>query len=176
MRAIWELNDELTARGAYVCPTNCSCDQLSACGQPYIKSPPPQEGWVVSMQICEDGNDTQRWLVTSEGNIALASNMSLCIHVPGKEVYPLVLGACSVADRFIRSELSSTIVHESSQLCLDLESSGLLGTWTCGDHQPNQAWAYDAVEERLLSLMRYPDRASNFAGECVTTSPPSLRQ
>jgi len=33
--AIWSLNDKLAARGAFVCPTNCSCDQLSACGKPY---------------------------------------------------------------------------------------------------------------------------------------------
>eukprot|EP01062_Namystynia_karyoxenos_P063626 TRINITY_DN56438_c0_g1_i1.p1 TRINITY_DN56438_c0_g1~~TRINITY_DN56438_c0_g1_i1.p1 ORF type:complete len:549 (+),score=179.98 TRINITY_DN56438_c0_g1_i1:76-1647(+) len=34
--AIWRLNDQLMQRGAYSCPTNCSCDQLSACGKPYL--------------------------------------------------------------------------------------------------------------------------------------------
>lgn len=34
--AIWRLNDQLTQRGSWVCPTNCSCDQLSACGKPYL--------------------------------------------------------------------------------------------------------------------------------------------
>ena len=33
---IWALNDALTARGALVCPTNCSCDQLTACGKAYL--------------------------------------------------------------------------------------------------------------------------------------------
>ena len=33
---IWALNDKLAQRGAIVCPSNCSCDQQSACGVPYI--------------------------------------------------------------------------------------------------------------------------------------------
>ena len=35
-RAIWSLNDALASRGALVCPSNCSCDQMSACGRPYL--------------------------------------------------------------------------------------------------------------------------------------------
>jgi len=34
-QGVWKLNDELAARGKAVCPSNCSCDQLSACGKPY---------------------------------------------------------------------------------------------------------------------------------------------
>lgn len=33
--AVWRLNDQLRHRGSYTCPSNCSCDQLSACGRPY---------------------------------------------------------------------------------------------------------------------------------------------
>ena len=33
---VWKLNSQLAARGRHVCPTNCSCDQLSACGTPYV--------------------------------------------------------------------------------------------------------------------------------------------
>lgn len=33
---IWSLNDALAARGALVCPSNCSCDQMTACGKPYV--------------------------------------------------------------------------------------------------------------------------------------------
>jgi hypothetical protein len=33
---VWKLNSQLAARGRHVCPTNCSCDQLSACGVPYL--------------------------------------------------------------------------------------------------------------------------------------------
>ena len=35
--AIWRLNDQLIARGAKSCPSRCSCDQLTACGKPYIE-------------------------------------------------------------------------------------------------------------------------------------------
>lgn len=34
--SIWRLNDQLIARGSLSCPTRCSCDQLHACGKPYI--------------------------------------------------------------------------------------------------------------------------------------------
>ena len=34
--SIWKLNDYLVSKGGLVCPTNCSCDQISACGKPYI--------------------------------------------------------------------------------------------------------------------------------------------
>ena len=33
---IGALNDALAARGSLVCPNNCTCDQLTACGKPYI--------------------------------------------------------------------------------------------------------------------------------------------
>merc|ERR1712137_259019 len=33
---IWAINEKITNQGGLVCPTNCSCDQLSACGMPYI--------------------------------------------------------------------------------------------------------------------------------------------
>ena len=36
--AIWRLNDQLAARGSWVCPTNCSCDELTACGKPYLSN------------------------------------------------------------------------------------------------------------------------------------------
>ena len=34
--AVWRLNDQLAQRGSLTCPTNCSCDQLTACGTPYL--------------------------------------------------------------------------------------------------------------------------------------------
>ena len=33
--AIWSTNDRLAKSGALVCPSRCSCDQVSACGKPY---------------------------------------------------------------------------------------------------------------------------------------------
>jgi hypothetical protein len=38
--SIFALNTKLAARGALVCPSNCSCDQLTACGKPYIGGTP----------------------------------------------------------------------------------------------------------------------------------------
>ena len=35
VNAIWRINDGLAARGSLVCPSNCSCDQMTACGKPY---------------------------------------------------------------------------------------------------------------------------------------------
>ena len=37
VESIWELNDKLIARNLLVCPTKCTCDQLTACGKPYLK-------------------------------------------------------------------------------------------------------------------------------------------
>lgn len=172
VQAINQLNNELLARGAYACPTNCSCDQLSACGVPYIKASPPVAGSTLFMQPCEDGNAAQRWAMTSTGGIALASNLSLCMHAAGPDLYPLTLAPCTAADKFLRSSNSSTFVHAATGLCMDMDNvNGVLRTWACGAAQPNQAWAYDAVEEKVLSLMHYPGTNNNFAGECVTAMP-----
>jgi len=37
-QSVYKLNNALQARGSFVCPSNCSCDQLSACGKSYINS------------------------------------------------------------------------------------------------------------------------------------------
>ena len=34
--SIWRLNDMLIGRGSKSCPSRCDCDQLSACGKPYL--------------------------------------------------------------------------------------------------------------------------------------------
>eukprot|EP01060_Flectonema_neradi_P029796 TRINITY_DN41_c1_g1_i1.p1 TRINITY_DN41_c1_g1~~TRINITY_DN41_c1_g1_i1.p1 ORF type:complete len:526 (+),score=126.26 TRINITY_DN41_c1_g1_i1:40-1578(+) len=35
---IWSLTSQLAARGSKVCPVHCSCNQLTACGKPYLNS------------------------------------------------------------------------------------------------------------------------------------------
>jgi hypothetical protein len=45
------VNDQLQERGALVCPTNCSCDYLTACGKPYLKPTPPKEGDALTMAV-----------------------------------------------------------------------------------------------------------------------------
>jgi len=37
-KAIYKINDAVQARGSFVCPSHCSCDQLSACGKSYINT------------------------------------------------------------------------------------------------------------------------------------------
>lgn len=42
--SIYKLNDEVKARGGFVCATNCSCNQNTQCGVPYIQTPRPHCG------------------------------------------------------------------------------------------------------------------------------------
>jgi len=35
--SIWRINDVLAARGSLVCPSYCTCDQMTACGKPYTQ-------------------------------------------------------------------------------------------------------------------------------------------
>jgi len=37
-KKIWDLNDQLIKRGSLTCPSKCACNQLTACGKPYLKS------------------------------------------------------------------------------------------------------------------------------------------
>jgi|EP00945_MAST-04E_sp_MAST-4E-sp1_P004026 hexosaminidase len=37
VESVWRMNDKVAKQGGYVCPTNCTCDQNSACGTPYLK-------------------------------------------------------------------------------------------------------------------------------------------
>lgn len=34
---IWKLNDKIAADGGLTCPSNCTCDELTACGKPYVQ-------------------------------------------------------------------------------------------------------------------------------------------
>jgi len=38
-KSVYKLNNALKARGSLVCPSDCSCDQLSACGTSYANRP-----------------------------------------------------------------------------------------------------------------------------------------
>lgn len=51
VQQIFALNDELEQRGSYVCPSQCSCDQLTYCGKPYVPQTPPQLGANLTMQV-----------------------------------------------------------------------------------------------------------------------------
>jgi hypothetical protein len=172
--AIWALNDQVTARGGYTCPSNCSCDQLAACGVPYLQPTPPPAGTPLTVAPCAAPflGTAQGWALSADGTLASTANSSLCVQAAGEDVYPLVLGPCSGpganAAAWKRTG-TSEIVNEATGACLDLRTSDLaVGTFTCGSGQgllqPNQEWAYDAASGVVVSL---------FNGQCLVATPPS---
>ena len=105
-----------------MCATNCSCDQLTQCGKPYLKPKPVGPGAAVSMAPCVDtasaealgkkvtgtknaadvsaaavaSGGIQAWAWDSaSGAISLKSNASLCLGTSSSETYPLTLQACA---------------------------------------------------------------------------------
>lgn len=168
--AIWALNTQLAERGSWVCPTNCSCDQLTACGVPYITPTPPANGAAISAQPCIAGVPvTQKWAFFPNGTVALAGNTSLCLQADSEGVYPLTLVPCTTtgtAGVWTHDASTSELVAAATGACMDLrESDGAIGTWTCGSgsglKQLNQEWAVDTVSGVIVSL---------FNGSCVTAA------
>jgi hexosaminidase len=148
--AIWALNDQLAARGSSVCPTNCSCDQTSACGVPYITPTPPAVGTAIMGNVCEGGiSVSQRWAFNANGTISLAANTSLCLHdpaLPDPDDYPLVLAECAAgsgATVWAHDPVTSEITNPATGRCVDMRDSDfVIGTYACGSgdglKQPNQ--------------------------------------
>jgi hypothetical protein len=156
--SIWSLNNLLASRGSLVCPTNCSCDQLTACGVPYIQ-PEPQDAWQAVTGGCTvPFNNTELWVLNTAGNLQLRSNSSLCLHDPGVGIYPLTLGACDgSAATWTHPAATSEFIQTATGACMDRRASdGLVGTYACGSgmglQQLNQEWAYDAVSGVILSF------------------------
>jgi hypothetical protein len=58
--SIYKLNDEVKARGGFVCATNCSCNQNTQCGVPYIQTPAPTAGSIATMMPCAVPPTAQR--------------------------------------------------------------------------------------------------------------------
>jgi hypothetical protein len=167
------ITTELEARGAYVCPVDCACNQVSACGHPYI-DPAPALGMSASMKQCAD-YDTQRWILQDDGHLALSSNSSLCLTLPtSPDAYPAVVALCSLSSTttFEHSPHSGTFQSKTATQCLDLEeSTGRVGGWVCGSVQPNQEWSYDPTTLWITSLSNYgDDQRDKYAGMCVTVS------
>jgi hexosaminidase len=180
--SIWDTNDALAARGSLVCPTNCSCDQLSACGAPYIAptpAPVPTAGAALSLSQCAlgagaDGGvaNEQRMTLGADGTIRLTADPSLCVHFAGPNAYPLKLAKCPPAllgagagdDAFVWQHLvTGEIVHKASGECLDVKSEASVGTWSCASSQdqPNQHWAVDAYLKTIVSLSTYAYEAAS---------------
>ncbi len=178
--AVFALNDALAARGSLVCPSNCSCDQLTACGVPYLQPAPPVQGATVAGATCAVGGAApaaaaavggvevqQKWVVNADGSIALAANASLCLTDPGPSVYPLTLQPCAPTPTTWRHDpVTSEVVQTATGLCMDLRGvDGAIGTYACGSgqglQQPNQMWVVDAVSGILASFEN---------GDCATAS------
>ena len=149
--AIWALNDAVTAAGGQTCPTRCDCDELTACGAPYVPPPPPPAG-VLAVQPCAGGGGgsaAQLWtLAAGSGRLSPASNASLCVRDPGAETYPLELSPCgadSAAFAWKGPPTPAMLISSASGDCVDLRTSdGAVGTYECGSgqglNQTNQNW------------------------------------
>lgn len=166
--AIWKLNDDLIDRGSRVCPSKCACNQVSACGKPYIKS---GGGDVLQMAPCGKVNTAWEW--TSPGPIYLRANKSLCVHYSGSgSTYPLSIQPCQPTDIWTHDPKTSAVSFGSSSQCLDLRTTdGAVGIWGCGSYQPNQEWSYDSATGTIVSMSHYSDTTRNaFAGTCLTVT------
>lgn len=173
VKAVWDLNDDLSSRGSYTCPTNCSCDQLSKCGEPYIA--PIYTNGTMSMQQCEiptTRTSGQVFEFSEDGTIKLATNKSLCLIQSTSETYPLQAQVCSsMSNKWIHNVTTGQIIDSNFGECLDVrQSDGVVGTWVCGSsehlNQPNQHFAVDLQEGLIVSL----DTGSRWTGMCATVS------
>jgi hexosaminidase len=160
------LSASVAARGGFVCPVGCACDQLTACGKPYIPVPPPAPGSPAhaSTTCVQPFPPGGVWVPgpgivagTGAGTLALAANASLCLAEPPGGGYPLTLAPCAGATTWSHPPSSSELVSTASGLCMDIRTSdGVVGTYACGsgsgDKQPNQEWAVDGSSGLVLSL------------------------
>eukprot|EP01116_Phalansterium_solitarium_P023041 TRINITY_DN7870_c0_g1_i2.p1 TRINITY_DN7870_c0_g1~~TRINITY_DN7870_c0_g1_i2.p1 ORF type:complete len:667 (+),score=271.44 TRINITY_DN7870_c0_g1_i2:146-2146(+) len=159
--AVWQLNDQLAARGALVCPSNCSCDQLSACGTPYIKAAPPTAGTPLYAQPCvEPAVSSQQWTLNADGTIGLAANASLCAS-GFNNTHPVTLEVCGASSNAFKLTPKANLVTADNQ-CLDLTEANMqIGLYECGSgqnlNQLNQEWVVG--NGMIVSL---------FNGYCVT--------
>ena len=129
--AIYALNDAVAARGGYVCPSNCSCDQLTACGVPYIAPPSPTVGWAAAASPCAAPvGPSQAWQLGSAPGapLALRTNSSLCLIEPSGGGYPLKLAECDAASTtWAHDVATSELISRATQLCMDVRGDHVIG-------------------------------------------------
>ena len=166
--ALWSLNDAVIANGGLTCPTRCACDQLSACGSPYVPPPPPPAG-VLAVRPCVAGGDAaQQWSISAGGQLSPAANASLCVRDPGAETYPLELAPCgadSASFAWRGPPAPAWLVEAASGDCMDMRmSDSAIGTYECGSgqglNQTNQDFSLAAAEPTII--------VSAANGGCVT--------
>jgi hypothetical protein len=144
VNGIWNLNNEVISNGGLTCPSECACDQLSACGKPYIPPPPPPLG-TLTVTACESGNKDQLWTLDPTTKFLISGHdtgesISLCVVDPGDGIYPLQVAFCN-------STLISTFSWDSTSRpahiisittgdCIDTrQSDNVCGTYQCGSGQ-----------------------------------------
>jgi hypothetical protein len=181
--AVWAVNDEIIqVVGGQSCPSHCQCDQLSACGAPYIPAPPPAPavlGSPLAVQACAPlPNGAQSWRLTAQHALTLAFNSSLCVGAPPAAGggYPLTMVLCTdpsvVAWSWSDTPDGSPahFIQSSTGDCMDLRAADeALGLWVCGTKQalqPNQLFYFSqAAGSHSIT--------SDLNNLCVTAEPPS---
>jgi hypothetical protein len=188
VQSIWKLNDALQARNLSTCPTNCSCDEVSACGKPYIPLHLP--GSKIVMVDCGTAS-RNRWNVTASTKSGGRSmQVQLAGNPPGpKPTTPLCWGYAQQEDKdcqgclelvdcktapFFTHLRNGNLVDSVTGNCVDLSAIGkppigLLGAWSCGQNgQPNQRFAVDAISGMIVSTATDYTVDSGYAGMCAT--------
>eukprot|EP00040_Diaphanoeca_grandis_P031283 m.186835 g.186835 ORF g.186835 m.186835 type:complete len:670 (-) comp32283_c0_seq1:89-2098(-) len=159
VEGIYKLSESLRAKGSYVCPQNCSCDQLTACGIPYIKAMPPSASSSVVLAECtlpvgSSSTSFQSW--SMDGGMLKLNNTGLCLQTTSMNSYPLQLTNCTGGKGVVWSHSASgEIISLANGNCIDVEKTDMrVGNWECGpaQDQPNQHWSFDSTTGLITSL------------------------
>jgi hypothetical protein len=107
-------------------------------------------------------------LTFNGAQIVYAADPSLCLAPDGSsDGAQVVLAPCDSADAAVSHDAEGRFIFKASGRCMDLnKTTGQVVIWACGTDQPNQAWAYDATANVIVSRSHYSDDTF-FAGECL---------
>eukprot|EP00043_Microstomoeca_roanoka_P019202 m.213437 g.213437 ORF g.213437 m.213437 type:complete len:643 (+) comp16955_c0_seq1:187-2115(+) len=117
--SIWALNDQLSQRGSYTCPTNCSCDYLTACGKPYLPQVPSIHS-SVQVAVCESKMSPLQSFHFNSTTKQVHSryNTSLCLHASDDNKL-LRLETCATAAKVDIDE-TGRLAFPTTSSCMDV--------------------------------------------------------
>ncbi|GAA1994095.1 ricin-type beta-trefoil lectin domain protein [Catenulispora subtropica] len=105
------------------------------------------DGTAVILYSCS-GNANQAWTRPGDGSMR---SLGKCLTASGTTAgSSVVLSTCTgTSTQHWTAHPDGTLTNDASGLCLDVYGGGTanntkLDTWTCGNHQANQAWALPA--------------------------------